>query len=60
MGKLWIEGKGTKGQGQMHTALQLVAVIYVCFFVLSFFSCRCPASSGSQGSIWGGERGGFK
>lgn len=60
MGKLWIEGKGTKGQGQTHTALQLVAVIYVCFFVLSSFPGRCPASSGSQGGIWGGEKGDFK
>ena len=60
MGKPWIEGEGTKGQGQIHTALQLAAVIYVCFFVLSSFPGRCPASSGSQGGIWEGERGVLK
>lgn len=60
MGKPWIEGEGTKGQGQIHTALQLVAVIYVCFFVASSFPGRCPASSSSKKGIWGGERGDFK
>lgn len=49
MGKLWIEGKGTKGQGQIHTALQLAAMIYGGFFVLSSSPGRCPASRGSRG-----------
>lgn len=58
MGKLWIEGEGTKGQRQIHTALQLAAVIYVCFFVLLSFPGRCPASKSSQGGYLGrGERG---
>lgn len=49
MGKPWIEGKGTKGQGQLHTALQLAAMIYGGFFVLSSSPGRCPASRGSRG-----------
>lgn len=49
MAKPCTEGKGTKGQGQIHAALQLAAVIYGGFFVSSSSPGRCPASRGSRG-----------
>lgn len=57
VGKPWIEGEGTKGQGQIHTALQLAAVIYGGFFVSSSSPGRCPASRGSRGVSREGTRG---
>lgn len=49
MGEPCTEGRGTKGQGRIHTALQLAAVIYGASFVLSSSPGRCPASRGSRG-----------